>query len=65
MIFTVFISCRNYKDCECEFHKAVFDWLVPSSQMMSIFQKQDLLEKIRLNPKYTDWENEWQRVILP
>lgn len=63
MIFTFFIACRNYKLCKCEIHEAVFDWLCDSGK--PIFDRKEMIEQLRSNPLYSNWQKEWQRIILP
>jgi hypothetical protein len=64
VIFLIFMSCRHYKDCDCEIHQAVYDWVEPFGKRIPIFERTELIEKIRANPDHSDWQKEWSRVVL-
>jgi hypothetical protein len=62
IIFLFFMSCREYKNCPCEIHQAVYDWLIPFAKNIPIFNRTDLLEKIMAAEKYPDWQQEWHTI---
>lgn len=64
-IFAVLTLCRNYKDCECEIHQAVFDWLDPYGKRISLLSRQDLLSRAKSDPRYLERRQAWEQAILP
>jgi len=64
-LFLFFFACpdRSLKDCPCEFHEAVRDWIYRSTR--SVFDRQDLLDKVKASPDYPEWLKRWKRALLP
>lgn len=62
IIFLFFVGCRGSKRCDCEIHQAVSEWVFPAR--VSIFDRKDLIKKLKSNEKYTEWINDWNEVIF-
>ena len=64
-IFYIFNSCTRTEWCKCAVHQAVVDWLDVYGSEISIFDRTDLIEEVKSNPLYPEWQQAWQRLILP
>ena len=65
LIYLFFMSCENYKTCKCEIHQAVRSWQGFTNQTIPLVERADLIEKIKADPRYPEWQKEWARVVLP
>jgi len=64
-ISMVFCNCRRNRWCHCETHEAVSEWQYLNGQGRTIFERADLIAKLKAGKEYEDWKNEWEELVLP
>jgi len=64
IIFLFFVACDRYKQCTCEIHEAVKTWIGARKEGDSLFARTALIEKLKADPRYPEWQKSWRRAVL-